>query len=110
MHTTHFDKGRWSGFVTGLGASISDLGYAVMTGLGMSIVIDFIETNEYLIQILEALCWPDSGLICIVKIRKEYKETSANKNTFTQDFVTQHSFLHCQIVDIVSVYRIVRPT
>ena len=59
------NKGRWSGFVTGLGASISDLGYAVLTGLGMSIVIDFIETNEYLIQIL---CWPDSGLIYIVKI------------------------------------------
>ena len=54
------NKGRWSGFVTGLGASISDLGYAVLTGLGMSIVIDFIETNEYLIQIL--------GLIYIVKI------------------------------------------
>ena len=49
------NKGRWSGFVTGLGASISDLGYAVLTGLGMSIVIDFIETNEYLIQILGSL-------------------------------------------------------
>ena len=36
------NKGRWSGFVTGVGAAVSDLCYALLTGLGMSIVIDFI--------------------------------------------------------------------
>lgn len=38
-----FNKGRWYGFATGLGAALSDLIYAVVTGLGMSLVMDFIE-------------------------------------------------------------------
>lgn len=46
------NKGRWSGFVTGLGAALSDLIYALLTGLGMSIVIDFIEANQNILQIL----------------------------------------------------------
>lgn len=36
-------KGRRYGFVTGLGAAVSDLFYALATGLGMSFVLDFIE-------------------------------------------------------------------
>ena len=38
-----FKKGRWYGFATGIGAALSDLIYALMTGLGMSFVMDFIE-------------------------------------------------------------------
>ena len=37
------NKGRWYGFATGIGAAVSDLIYAVMTGLGMSFVMDFVE-------------------------------------------------------------------
>ena len=37
------NKGRWFGFATGIGAAVSDLIYAVMTGLGMSFVMDFVE-------------------------------------------------------------------
>ena len=36
------NKGRWYGFATGIGAAVSDLFYAVMTGLGMSFVMDFV--------------------------------------------------------------------
>lgn len=36
------NKGRWYGFVTGLGAAVSDVIYAIITGLGMSVVLDFI--------------------------------------------------------------------
>ena len=36
-------KGRWYGFATGCGAALSDLFYAVVTGLGMSFVMDFVE-------------------------------------------------------------------
>ena len=32
------NKGRWYGFVTGLGASLSDIAYALLTGYGMSFV------------------------------------------------------------------------
>ena len=37
------NKGRWYGFATGTGAALSDLIYALITGLGMSFVMDFIE-------------------------------------------------------------------
>ena len=37
------NKGRWYGFATGIGAAVSDLIYALITGLGMSFVMDFIE-------------------------------------------------------------------
>lgn len=36
-------KGRWIGFATGIGASISDIIYALITGLGLSFVVDIIE-------------------------------------------------------------------
>ena len=31
------NKGRWYGFVTGLGAALSDILYALLTGYGMSL-------------------------------------------------------------------------
>ena len=45
------NKGRWSGFITGLGALLSDLIYALITLLGMSLVEDFLKKNELLIQL-----------------------------------------------------------
>jgi threonine/homoserine/homoserine lactone efflux protein len=40
-------KGRWYGFATGVGASISDLIYALISGFGMSFVVDFINNPVY---------------------------------------------------------------
>lgn len=37
------NKGRWEGFATGVGASASDFLYAIVTGYGMSFVVDIIE-------------------------------------------------------------------
>mgnify|MGYP000178832119 CR=1 FL=1 len=39
------NKGRWYGFVTGLGAALSDIGYALITGYGMSFMDDFLAKN-----------------------------------------------------------------
>lgn len=49
------NKGRWYGFVTGLGASISDIIYALLTGYGMSFIFDFIETNIFYLQLLGSI-------------------------------------------------------
>ena len=38
------NKDRWCGFVTGLGGAVSDVIYALMTGLGMSFIMDTIES------------------------------------------------------------------
>lgn len=37
------NKGRWQGFATGVGASASDFLYAIISGYGMSFVVDIIE-------------------------------------------------------------------
>lgn len=51
------NKGRWYGFVTGIGASVSDIIYALVTGLGMSFVMDIInnEQNKFFLQIAGSL-------------------------------------------------------
>ncbi len=37
------NKGHWYGLATGVGAAISDMIYAVLTVVGMSVIMDFIE-------------------------------------------------------------------
>lgn len=45
------NEGRLHGFISGLGASLSDIVYAVISGLGISFVMDFVEENHYPLQI-----------------------------------------------------------
>ena len=51
------NKGRWYGFVTGCGAALSDIIYAGVTGLGMSLVVDFVDDNQhrFYLQIIGSL-------------------------------------------------------
>ena len=51
------NKGRWYGFVTGIGAAVSDIIYAGITGFGMAFVMDFIsnEQNKFYLQIIGSL-------------------------------------------------------
>jgi len=44
-------KGRWHGFFSGIGAACSDFLYALITCMGMGIVIVFIENNQAILQI-----------------------------------------------------------
>lgn len=50
------NKGRWYGFVTGLGAALSDIGYALITGYGMSFMDDFLAKNQVLLQLSAVSC------------------------------------------------------
>ncbi|MDE6697354.1 MAG: LysE family translocator [Muribaculaceae bacterium] len=49
------DKGRWSGFYTGVGAAISDLIYCLLTGFGMSFIEEFIGRHRSPIQFMGSL-------------------------------------------------------
>lgn len=51
------NKGRWHGFMTGIGASVSDLVYATITALGMSFVFDFINNahNMFFLQVVGSI-------------------------------------------------------
>lgn len=40
------NKGRWYGFATGIGAAVSDIFYAGITGLGMTFVMDLVDNPQ----------------------------------------------------------------
>ena len=46
------NKGRATAMYTGIGASLSDLFYCLLSGLGLSLVTDFIESNKNILQII----------------------------------------------------------
>ena len=45
-------KGRIAGLFTGLGAAFSDLLYALASGLGLSVIIDFLHAHELTFQLI----------------------------------------------------------
>lgn len=51
------NKGRWHGFMTGMGASMSDLLYAIVTAFGMSFVYNIInnEHNMLALQVIGSI-------------------------------------------------------
>ena len=58
------NKGRWFGFVTGIGAAISDIIYAGITGFGMAFVMDFVnnDQNKFYLQIIGSVLLLGFGL------------------------------------------------
>lgn len=60
------NKGRWYGFATGVGAAASDLIYALITGLGMSFVMDLITNaqNKFFLQITGSILLLGFGIYC----------------------------------------------
>ena len=60
------NKGRWQGFATGLGAAISDIIYALLTGLGMSFLLDFISqpTTLYILKVIGSALLLLFGIYC----------------------------------------------
>ncbi len=86
------NKGRWYGFITGLGATASDLIYALFTGFGMSFVMEFIDNPQYkfALQIFGSILLFIFGLYCFRSDpRKKIHESRKNtKGTLTHNFVT----------------------
>lgn len=46
------DKGRRTGFYTGVGAAASDFIYCLLTGLGLAFIEEFLERNQDVIQLI----------------------------------------------------------
>lgn len=49
------EKGRRTGFYTGVGAALSDLFYCLLTGFGLSFIEEFLEKNSNIIQLVGSL-------------------------------------------------------
>jgi len=87
------NKGRWHGFFSGLGAAVSDVFYALLTCLGMGIVLDFIKSNQEVLQIAGGLLMLGFG-IYIYRSRPPvslHRPPTAAKNYY-QDSLTAFGF------------------
>ncbi len=83
------NKGRWYGFVTGIGASLSDIAYALLTGYGMSFVFDYVNKNLFYLQLFGSVL-----LLCfgIYTFRsnpvRSLRPVSAQKGSYFHNFIT----------------------
>ncbi|MCD8317514.1 MAG: LysE family transporter [Paraprevotella sp.] len=85
------NKGRWYGFVTGLGAAFSDIIYALITGFGMIFVVDFIEnkTNMFYLQLAGSIMLFFFGLYTYrCKPATSIRPASPKKETLIHNMVT----------------------
>ncbi len=83
------NKGRWHGFFSGIGATLSDVIYATITCLGMGFVIDFVENNQAILQITGSFLLAVFGYyIYQSNPSKNLKKSKENVSTYHQDAVT----------------------
>lgn len=83
------NKGRWFGLVTGLGAAVSDIIYAIITGVGMSFVIEFIENPRtmYILQLVGSVLLFCFGYFTF-RTKPQLRPSSKKKGTLTHNGVT----------------------
>lgn len=83
------NKGRWYGLVTGLGAACSDFIYALMTGMGMSFVLEFIEQSRtmYFLQLAGSILLFFFGYYTF-RTKPHLRVVSKEKGTLTYNGVT----------------------
>ncbi|MBR5298058.1 MAG: LysE family transporter [Parabacteroides sp.] len=82
-------KGRWHGFITGLGAALSDVIYAALTCLGMGVVVNFIEANQAPLQLVGSIVLGIFGFyIFRSNPTRSLQKKQEKKLSFTQDFIT----------------------
>ena len=85
------NKGRWYGVFTGIGAAFSDIVYALITGFGMSFVIEFIEnkTNMFYLQLIGSVMLFLFGLYTFRSNPMEsMRPPSSKKGTYIHNMVT----------------------
>jgi len=83
------NKGREYGLMTGLGAALSDILYALITGFGMSFVVEFIEQPRtiYILKLVGSVLLFAFGLYTY-RSRPQLRPTSNSRGTLTHNFLT----------------------
>ena len=85
------NKGRWFGFVTGLGATFSDIIYALLTGFGMSFAMELIDNpqNKFCLQIFGSVLLFIFGIYCFKSDpRSKVHQSKGVRGTLLHNFVT----------------------
>ena len=83
------NEGRMHGFMTGLGATFSDLVYAVLAGVGVGFIVEFLEQNYTPIQIIGSVVILILGYYTFNNNpAKKLKKQELKQDPFLKDFVT----------------------
>ena len=89
------NKGRAAGFFTGVGAALSDLLYSLLTGLGMSIIINFVEEHQSYLQIFGSVVLLGFGIYIARNNPAKVLRAKCGrplKNNYVQDLVSGFLF------------------
>ena len=87
------NKGRMSALFTGVGAALSDLLYCLLTGMGLSFVTDFIESNQNILQIIGSAVLIVYGLYLFkANPSRALRPPSEGSNNYWRDFGTGFLF------------------
>ena len=82
-------EGRWHGFVSGLGAALSDVIYAAITALSMGLVVNFVEAHQRPLQIFGSLVLGAFGYyIFQANPVKRLRKNNASRLSLVQDFIS----------------------
>ncbi|MDR3268271.1 MAG: LysE family transporter [Tannerella sp.] len=82
-------KSRWHGFVSGLGATLSDIIYAVITCLFMGLVVSFVETHQHSLELFGSIVLGIFGYYIFQSNPvKNLRKNREKKLSFAQDFAT----------------------
>jgi len=86
------EKGRRTGFFTGVGAAASDLFYCLLTGFGLSFIEGFLKANQNAIQIIGSVVLVVFGLYLFKSnpartLRKPDAARSSHRRDILQGFL-----------------------
>lgn len=83
------NKGRWFGFVTGLGAALSDICYALVTGYGMSFMDELILKHQTFLQVIGSIMLLAFGIYTFRSNPvRSLRPSSGNRGSYLHNFVT----------------------
>lgn len=99
-------KGRWHGFVSGLGAALSDVIYAALTGFFMGLVSSFVEGYQQSLEIFGSIVLGFFGYYIFRSnpVKGLHKNQSSTR-TYLQDFATAFLFTFSNVL-IVLLYLV----
>ena len=81
------NRGRISGFISGIGAAVADTIFAIVAALGLTIVVNFIQQQHFYFQILGGLFVLYIGIkIFYTNPIKQLKLQRLGKTNLSQDF------------------------
>lgn len=84
------NKGRWYGFLTGIGAAISDILYAAISIVGITLVMDFVENprNMFWLKLVGSIVLFVFGLYTYLSPPRHVKHGNGKRGSLTHNGVT----------------------